>query len=191
LPIVFQLLREIKKREPKYNELLLGPRKPVRFGIDVVERDIWRPRTPTTFFLSHSWGAPSYVDHERVMKIAEALKSRGHSVFLDSETMTGDLKMAMANGIDATKVFLVFISQSYVDKVKASSDNNCKYEWQAACNMSKKMFPILMDQNLASPSSWGVLLTAKLGGYMYANYVDDGQLDECVDTIMKELKESL
>ena len=38
LPLQIVLLREIKKREPKYTKLLLGPRLAIRKGIDVQRR---------------------------------------------------------------------------------------------------------------------------------------------------------
>jgi hypothetical protein len=42
-------------------------------------------------FLSHAWSADAHQrpNHERVMKLAEALKKRGAAVWIDSEQLTG------------------------------------------------------------------------------------------------------
>lgn len=186
-PIVVQVTREMKKRESTYNKLLLGPKLAPRQGIDVKKKDIWRSAKPTTYFLSHAWGPYPFHDHDRVCQLgAELKKVEGVTVFLDKDDMTGDTKKTMAAGIKATKVVLVFISQSYIDRVEASCENNCLFEWEAACNLKKKIYPVVIDPNLRNPSSWGTVLSAKLGGLIYSDFVEDSNMQICVDTIMKE-----
>lgn len=187
LPVVIQVTREMKKREVKYNKLLLGPRLAPRQGMDIRKKDVWRLAQPTTFFLSHAWGQYPFSDHDRVCQVGEELKKLdGVTVFLDKDDMSGDTKRTMAAGIKATEVVLVFITKGYIDRVEASWDNNCQYEWNAACNFNKKLYPIVMDSALGAPSSWGTVLSAKLGGFLYSQYFVESELQDCVQTIMKE-----
>lgn len=127
----------------------------------------------------------TYVNNNE--KVGDKLKDiKDIKVFLDRDSMTGDTKKTMAMGIKMTKVVLVFITQGYIDRVEAAWENNCKYEWEAACNLNKRLYPVVMDPKLRNPSSWGALLSAKLGGVIYADFATDENIDICVETILKE-----
>ena len=68
-------------------------------------------------FMSHNWGKNASV-HSKVKMISEVLS--GHpeiEVWFDETHMKGNIPLAMANGIDSSDVFLVFVTAEYMDKV--------------------------------------------------------------------------
>ena len=78
-----------------------------------------RPHEYTDVFLSHNWGADQRGrnNHDRVSYINEELKSRGYVTWFDNDRMTGDIQDIMAEGIENTKVVVLFITESYRTKV--------------------------------------------------------------------------
>jgi len=86
-------------------------------------------------FLSHDWGR-FFVDgqeernHPRVARISKGLEAKKLECWIDEEEMHGILQDRMCEGIDNSTVFLVHITQNYVDKVcEASMMDNCKKEF--------------------------------------------------------------
>ena len=73
----------------------------------------------TDIFLSHNWGTDSLGrdNHARVGRVSEALESRGYDTWYDSDDMYGSIPQRMAEGIDNTKLVLVFVTSKYRDKV--------------------------------------------------------------------------
>ena len=73
----------------------------------------------TDIFLTHDWGTDEQGrnNHERVSFINDVLKKEGYITWFDSDRMTGDVARQIADGIDNTKVVIVFMTQRYHDKV--------------------------------------------------------------------------
>ena len=68
-------------------------------------------------FLSHNWGKDAAV-HLKVKKIYEMLSNNSDlEVWFDETHLKGNIPLAMANGIDSSDVFLVFVTAEYMDKV--------------------------------------------------------------------------
>ena len=69
----------------------------------------------TDFFLSHDWGKDEIGrgNHERVMAVNDHLKKLGLKTWFDQDKMSGDIVKQMAEGIEKTKVVLVFITKRY------------------------------------------------------------------------------
>lgn len=70
--------------------------------------------------------------------MSKKLESLGLKVwFDDKEMMTGeDIHQQMSNGIDASRVILVFVTKSYIKKVSGNgpsgNSDNCLYEFRYA-----------------------------------------------------------
>ena len=79
----------------------------------------------TDVFLSHNWGPDSLSrdNHHRVSVINEALKGAGYETWFDNDRMHGNIPQQMAEGIDNTKIVLIFITQTYRDKVSDAMEN--------------------------------------------------------------------
>ncbi len=95
-----------------------------------------QPSVPSTqqftAFLTHNWDNDTEIrdNHQRVINIKNQLEACGiDNLWLDEERMTADVIQQMTNGIDQSKVVIVFITQSYVEKVageaQRGSNDNC------------------------------------------------------------------
>ena len=67
-------------------------------------------------FLSHNWGAGSS-NHFKVSIINERLKDREYITWFDGDKMFGNTTIAMANGIERSRLALVFITREYMNKI--------------------------------------------------------------------------
>ena len=77
-------------------------------------------------FLSHNWGTPPAIaNHKRVVAIARQLTTRGLRVWVDENEMHAHLPQAMTEGIDQSKVVLVFITEEYLAKVCHNRSSKC------------------------------------------------------------------
>jgi hypothetical protein len=64
-------------------------------------------------FLSHAWDADSSGrnNHERVMQVHAALSAEGIKTCVDKDNLDADLNNEMSEGIDRSKLVLVFVTQ--------------------------------------------------------------------------------
>ena len=73
---------------------------------------------PSDVFLSHDWGVGG-ATHRRVGMVNAALQKRGLKTRFD-ETISG--KAEIVTDVDNTQCVIVFITQSYVEKVVESGE---------------------------------------------------------------------
>ena len=76
------------------------------------------------FFQTHDWGTDERgrSNHDRVISVAERLKACGLRVWIDEYEMTGDIVSKMCEAIEDSATIGVFITQRYVQKVRAQAD---------------------------------------------------------------------
>jgi hypothetical protein len=92
----------------------------------------------TDVFLSHDWGMDELgrSNHERVVRIAEHLKQAGLRVWLDQERMEGDIYQRMVEGIESSRLTLIFVTEAYLYKIAgkggAGDKDNCLFEFDYA-----------------------------------------------------------
>ena len=128
----------------------------------------------TDAFMSHDWGENKQ-NHLLVIKINELLKSKGISTWIDTERMKGEIRRAMANGIDNTACVIVFITARYCDKVNGEDSlDNCRYEFNYATRIvsASNMIPVVLEKSLLNQKTWKGVLSAELGGHMYIDMTD-------------------
>ena len=114
---------------------------------------------PFHAFLTHNWSnnQDGYNNHEIVSKINKELQSYGVKTWFDEERMSGTIKKTMADGIEQSQVAVVFITQTYIDKVNVGDTrDNCCFEFQYALEEmgSTKMVAVCMEKRLLNPKSW-------------------------------------
>jgi len=123
-------------------------------------------------FLSHNWGLDSEGrdNHNRIQHIARYLRRNGLEVFLDVWEMGryDSIDEAMVEGMKNSSLCVVFITQTYVDKIHKSGHwDNCVAEY----NLAKKvpnMLPVVMEPALKSPNAWGWnAVNAQLASKLY------------------------
>lgn len=104
-------------------------------------------------FLSHAWGPDSLGrdNHERVRRLARALRRHGATTWLDEDDLgSGHLDARIARGIEASAAVLVCVTASYCAKVEraclpGARPDYCASEWNYARLMRKPLIPVLME----------------------------------------------
>ena len=132
----------------------------------------------TDVFLTHDWGTDELGrnNHDRVSAVNDALKQLGYKTWFDSDRMTGDIVDQMCDGIDKTKLVLVFVTKRYADKIQSGSDNdNCKLEFKYAMRRkgAGNMVPIIMEERMKDPGTWTGPIGMALGGVLAVRMFSD------------------
>ena len=110
----------------------------------------------THVFLSHDWGTDELGrnNHDRVSAVNDALKQLGYRTWFDSDRMTGDIVDTLCEGIDNTRLVLVFVTQKYVKEVKSGQDNNTKklqFNYAVRGKGVKNIIPVIMEDRMKNP----------------------------------------
>ena len=150
----------------------------------------------TDVFLTHDWGTDEHGrnNHDRVSKVNTALKQLGYKTWFDSDRMTGDIIDKMCDGIDKTKIIIVFVTKRYADKVQSGQDNdNCKLEFKYA--MRRKgagyMIPVVMEERMRNPGLWEGPVGMALGGVLAVRMFSDFGENESFLEGMREIKQEI
>lgn len=109
-------------------------------------------------FLSHDWGVDGG-NHVAVTHVAAQLAKTGMKNWFDDERMHGNIVAQMTSGIDKSNIFVIFITQRYMDKVNGHDErDNCKIEFQYAFNRlgPQKMVAVVMERESSGMRSSGV-----------------------------------
>ena len=140
------------------------------------------PRVPrklvlTDAFASHNW---SKGNHAKVSRIVQGLVRRGLAVWFDEVEMSGNVRDAMARGIEETKMCLCFITAEYRDKVNSDDKNdNCKFEFNAAVQKdANAMIAVVMEEGMRATREWGGNLGGTLGSDLYCDMSRPGLYDD-------------
>lgn len=108
-------------------------------------------------FLSHSWGEAKST-HEFVCMVKKILEEKYKlKCWLDeAEIHSGDVKAAMAYGIDCSKASIVFVTEDYFRKVNLCSKENCYLEFGyiARTQSHERMVPAILEKSLLDTSKW-------------------------------------
>ena len=126
--------------------------------------------------------------------INNALKKRGITTWFDDEKMRGDIVMQMTGGIDDSLTTIVFITESYIEKVSGKAqrggNDNCKVEFDYSIKRKgvENMISVIMEPDCANTSTW----TGGVGGYLssklFYDFTDDTKLKSCVDNLVSEIE---
>ena len=148
-----------------------------------------------TAFLTHNWGKDesNRDNHARVVRFKKELEANGiTNLWLDEERLQGDIVKQMADGIDQSKLIIVFITKAYISKVNGEGpngqDDNCSREFRYAINMrgSENMIVVLMEMaKLTGPVGFN------LCNHFYHSYEDDSQLSQCAGKVSDEIRRRL
>ncbi|XP_066925038.1 uncharacterized protein [Clytia hemisphaerica] len=146
----------------------------------------------TDLFLSHNWGK-GQSNHEKVANINEELVKVGYVTWFDEYDMTGNVREKMAEGIENTKCFVVFLTKEYMKKVTHGATNdNCKAEFDYASTLNIPKICVILDPSVRSTSQWKGNIGLTLKKYIYVNMsenVDDPvYLSNQVKLLTRELE---
>ena len=136
-----------------------------------------------SLFISYSWGDVN-VDGSRPLQdrahiIATALKSAGHSVWLDTERMSTSaqggegvgLADAMVDAIDGSSAVVACISRNYAHSI------NCKAEFQYALSRKKTIFYVNVGEEDWKPIDEGGWLAFRMGEALWSDARSRASMD--------------
>ena len=117
------------------------------------------PDDITDVFLTHDWGTDELGrnNHERVSAVNDALKQLGYKTWFDSDRMTGDIVDTLCDGIDNTRLVLVFVTQKYAKEVQSGQDNDTKkleFKYAMRRKGATKMIPIIMEERMKNSGKY-------------------------------------
>jgi len=140
----------------------------------IVRRLSSRLRTDFDVFLSHSWGGEGDRTHDRVVEIGETLQDRfGIKSWLDKVEAWQNLKNKITNGIDASQVFGVCVTESYVQKMNVGNpkDNYCGFEYTYAESHKRAddFATLVLEESMKDPMEWNNM--GMLSGEYYFDLV--------------------
>jgi len=144
-------------------------------------------------FLSHAWGKEQ-ATHYEVQRIGECLKKQSISFWLDDQQMIGTISAAMANGIDHSKIMVVFITEEYVNKVNGKrakgSAENCLAEFTyGGSNGFGYMIPVVLEKKMLNQKLWVGTFGITIGKtQMFIDLTDASTFDASVEQLAKEIK---
>ena len=154
----------------------------------------------TDVFLTHDWGTDENgrSNHARVSVINAALKQRGYVTWFDEEKMEGNIVSAMCEGIENTRVVVVFVTKNYMEKLAGHNEaDNCKMEFGYAANKRTGAFmlPIVMEKRMKTPKLWIGPLGFTLGGVlavrMFFDFSDETKFFEGIEDMARQINMKL
>eukprot|EP00551_Chaetoceros_affinis_P006372 CAMPEP_0203683248 /NCGR_PEP_ID=MMETSP0090-20130426/47422_1 /ASSEMBLY_ACC=CAM_ASM_001088 /TAXON_ID=426623 /ORGANISM="Chaetoceros affinis, Strain CCMP159" /LENGTH=288 /DNA_ID=CAMNT_0050552383 /DNA_START=680 /DNA_END=1547 /DNA_ORIENTATION=- len=149
-------------------------------------------------FLTHNWGRDSMDrdNHQRVIRFKNELQKQPGigNLWLDEERMTGNIMEQMSNGIDQSKLVIVFITQSYINKVAGrgpkGKKDNCYLEFTYAA-MKKDLIAVVMEESCSDPSKWDGPVGLNLCGNLYYSFNNDSDLNQCAQKVADVMRERM
>jgi len=149
-------------------------------------------------FLTHNWGSDTKGrdNHQRVIRFKNELQKQPGigNLWLDEERMTGNIMEQMSNGIDQSKLVIVFITQSYINKVAGrgpkGKKDNCYLEFTYAA-MKKDLIAVVMEESCSDPSKWDGPVGFYLGEHLYYSFKNNSDLNQCVQEVAHVMREKM
>ena len=126
--------------------------------------------------------------HQRVKKIAHFLRQHNVDVWFDETHMKGNMLEAMTRGIDSCDVFVVFVTNEYVQKVESgNAKDNVRREFMyAAQTHPEKMLAVRFDQTL--PSSWRGPVGMQLGAHLYVELAEEPPSEDNMTVLLNAIR---
>ena len=132
------------------------------------------PSRVTHAFFTYDWSIneDGSNNHEICKMIAANLKAKGLIIWFDEDEMHGDIRQAVADGIDNTSCVVVFITKRYVEKVgSGNTSDNCCFEFK--CAHRKFLLAVVMeDRMMENPASWMGIVGGAVGGNVFINMTE-------------------
>ena len=142
-------------------------------------------------FLTHTWVKDELNrdNHQRVGIVNKLLKEQGYETWFDEDKMKGHIEQKMAEGIDDSDIFLVFITKAYMEKLNSKGHDNCKKEFTYAITRKKKMIPIVMESCMRDQTHWIGTLGVNLAGDLHVD-MSETDSEKDVTALIEHLKKT-
>jgi hypothetical protein len=120
-------------------------------------------------FLSYAWGRNNE-NHNRVKMIDGFLSRNGIKCWIDSRCMRGDMKNCITNAVGKIKIFIIFLTIPYNEKIaNEDSKDFCYYEFNYATQVlsTSQMIIVNMDKETRNQKKWAKRLQADFGNHLF------------------------
>jgi hypothetical protein len=136
-------------------------------------------------FASHDWGKDG-ANHRKVAQLVPRLRAKGLHVWFDDTHMKGNILDAMCDGIDASDVMIVFLTNNYIKKVRSKDDSdNVRREFLYGIQTltTDRIVVVRFDSALSScTSEWRGPVSMLVGNHLYCDmsydYISNSQVDD-------------
>lgn len=123
--------------------------------------------------LSYQWDY-----QQEVRKICEALRRFGFNVWMDLDSMSGDIYEKMAEGVEGADIVIACMSDKY------QRSENCNKEFEYAQVRKKTIIPIKMEKDFHATGSLGLITAGKL----YIDFSNMSKFNENMTSLKKEIQ---
>ena len=132
----------------------------------------------TDVFLSHNWGRDESGrnNHYRVSFINQELRKCGYKTWFDEDEMAGNIAERMSEGIENTKVVIIFLTREYYKKVNGENAlDNCKREFIYAVQRRTpaKILVVVMEECMRDTGTWTKLFGFDFSSRFYVDMSED------------------
>ena len=152
-------------------------------------------------FLSHDWGL-SDVNHKRVARINNQLKTAGIKTWFDEERMRGNVNKTMAKGVEGAEAVVAFITKRYIEKASGENpqgeNDNCYFEMNLVLNTPhlgvEKVIVVVMEPGMKAQGAWpSGTIKGKLCGKLHIDLTadEDAAFDSNMKALVAEIREVL
>uniref|UniRef100_A0A7S4ESR1 Thioredoxin domain-containing protein n=1 Tax=Chrysotila carterae TaxID=13221 RepID=A0A7S4ESR1_CHRCT len=147
-------------------------------------------------FLSHDWGHQNK-NHERVQLVNSLLREEGITTWFDEQDpdqggMEGDIIQAMDEAIEKSCVFVLFITQNYMEKLSSKKANNCKREFRFANRKWKDdctaIIKVVMEPHLLDENKWCRDLFCDHSGHLYVDMSSESKLKSNLGRLAQQIQ---
>jgi len=128
---------------------------------------------------------------ERVKKLNEGLKTKSLVTSFDSDRSKNLTKESIKQGIDHTRVVIVFFTKAYLEKINSKSKKNHeKFEFSYAIRtkgFNQKLIPIILDKECVDRSTWLGSIGFAFEGISSIEYSEEDQLESVIQQIYETI----
>jgi hypothetical protein len=119
---------------------------------------------------------------QHAQALVQLFKKRHFRVWVDYESMKGDIQEAMAEAVQSSDIIVVLVSMGYKESA------NCRMECQYAMKQNKPLLFLVCEQSYTSPTGWLGLI---MGQRMWVGVFTPGMVEDKSDEVMRRLDETL
>jgi len=145
-------------------------------------------------FLCHARGKDSRGrdNHARVVSIGNALKKRGQKVWVDDSNIMDAIDKAACDGIDKSKVVLLFITTALLNKVAGSAMGDyvmLEFNYAKKRKTAEYMLCVVMEPECLDTSAWTGPVGMHLADHLYCDFTDDTNFESRLDDLMRRIQD--
>ena len=136
-------------------------------------------------YLSHCSLNQSDHLNTQVDLVRDNLKKRGLTISTTYDTKAQPSEMEIEKAASDVELMILFITKEYIENVNRNSTEICSLEFKH-CNKSKVVLPILLDNRVNDPTSWGVVGTS-LTGSSYVDLTDSSDFSNAMNDLYRRI----